>query len=336
LDPVRDALTSVHLFKPAAAIRVRNNQNQDTPFPPDLPAGDNPPDGAIIDYYLKSAPSGDVTLAIYDQKGQLVRQLSSKPEPMREEEPPPVPSYWLYHPPSLPKNAGTNRAVWDLRYTAPDAVQHTYPIAALYGKTHAEPQGPFVVPGTYQVKLTVDGKTYTQPLEVKMDPRVKITTAELDQQLALGRQIDELVSLSFSYHEQAAKLLKEVMDRQSALKGANSPTTLQAVLDFQKKADKLQGDIQRGWPGPGKPKPTFTNTNAALGSLAEYVNQADQAPTEAMRVAYRDLCQDLTKLTQQWSQLMSQDLPAMNSELTQQKMQAVNAVSLTPAVSGCQ
>ena len=145
-----------------------------------------------------------------------------------------------------------------------------------------------------------------------------------------------LTSLSFTYHDQAAKLLKDVMDRQSALKSANSPTTLQAVLDFQKKADKLQGDIQRGWPGPGKPKPTFTNTNAALGTLGEYVNQADQAPTEAMRTAYRDLCQDLTKLTQQWSQLMSQDLPAMNSALTQQKMQAVEAVSLTPAVPGCQ
>ena len=127
---------------PATAIRLRNDMNQDTPLPPELPAGDNPPTGAILDYYFKSAPPGEVTIAVYDQKGQLVRQLRVSRKRFAREEPPPVPNYWLYHPTPLATNAGMNRYVWDLRYAAPDALQHTYPISALYERTHAEPQGP--------------------------------------------------------------------------------------------------------------------------------------------------------------------------------------------------
>ena len=116
------------LYQPATAIRLRNDMNQDTPMPPEMPAGDNPPTGAILDYYFKTAAQARVTIAIYDQRGELVRELSSKPERVQEEPPPEVPNYWLYHPTPLPKNAGMNRYVWDLRYPAPDAIRHTYPI----------------------------------------------------------------------------------------------------------------------------------------------------------------------------------------------------------------
>ena len=222
LTPLRQineqvAKSKVHLYQPATAIRLRNDMNQDTPLPPEMPAGDNPPTGAILDYYFKTAPTKDVTIAIYDQAGQLVRELSSKPDQVREELPPEVPNYWLYHPTPLPKNAGMNRYVWDLRYPAPDAIRHTYPIGALYEQTHAEPQGPFVVPGKYEVRLTVDGKTYKQPLTVEMDPRVKVTEAALQQQLDFAKKVDSLISLSYNFHENAAKLLTEAAARQAAL-----------------------------------------------------------------------------------------------------------------------
>jgi photosystem II stability/assembly factor-like uncharacterized protein len=341
LTPLRqldDKITKskVHLFRPATAIRVRNDMNQDTPLPPDLPAGTNPPTGAIIDYYLKSPPSGDVTIAIYDQKGQLVRTLSSMPQPMRLEEPPPVPNYWLYHPTPLPKNGGMNRYVWDLRYAAPDAVQHTYPISALYESTHGEPQGPFVVPGQYEVRLTADGKTYTQPLTVVMDPRVKITSEALAQQLAFGQQIDSLISLSYAYHEQAAKFLSEVADRQSALqKNGQAEACIKTLSDFNAKARKLQGEVQHGFGGFGKPKPTFTLLNSELSTLSESLNQADQTPTDAMRTAYQNYCQDLTKVAQQWSDLMKQDLPPVNTQLQQQQLQPLADTTLSPAVPAC-
>ena len=330
------AKSSVHLFQPATAIRLRNDMNQDTPLPPEMPAGDNPPTGAVIDYYLKTAASGDVTLAIYDQKGQLVRQLSSVPQPMRSEEPPPVPSYWVYHPTPLPKNAGMNRYVWDLRYAAPEAIQHTYPISALYERTHAEPQGPFVVPGTYEVRLTVDGKTYKQPLAVKMDPRVKISQAALQQQLDFAQKVDSLVTQTFNFHEQVGKFQSEVGQRKSELeKNEQAKSTLDALNAFDAKVMKIQGQIQRGFGGFGKPKPTFMLMNSEFSTLAEAVDQADAAPTDAMHVAYRDYCNDLTKLTQQWSDLMRQDLPAINGQLTQQHVQALPEANLSGSVPAC-
>jgi len=341
LSPLRQineqvAKSSAYLFRPATAIRLRNDLNQDTPLPPEMPAGDNPPTGAIIDYYLKSAASGDVTIAIYDQKGQLVRQLSSVPQPMHSEEPPPVPSYWLYHPAPLPKNAGMNRYVWDLRYAAPEAIQHTYPISALYERTHAEPQGPFVVPGTYEVRLTVDGKTYKQSLTVKMDPRVKISEAALQQQLDFGHKVDSLITQSFNFHEQVGKFQSEVGERRSALaKNEEAKATLEALNTFEAKVTKIQGEMQRGFGGFGKPKPTFTLINSEFSTLAESVDQADAAPTDAMHLAYRDYCNDLAKLTQQWSDLMKQELPSVNSQLTQQHVQPLPEVALSGSVPAC-
>ena len=341
LTPLRQlneniASSSAYLFHPATAIRVRNDMNQDTPLPPEMPAGDNPPTGAVIDYYFKSAPSGDITIAIYDREGHLVRELSSKPEAVRAEEPPPVPNYWLYHPTPLPKNAGLNRYVWDLRYAAPHAVQHTYPISALYESTHAEPQGPFVVPGNYGVRLTVEGRTYSQGLRVEMDPRVNVDAPTLKQQLAFGQQLDRLISLSYAYHEQAAKLLEEAGKRKEELqKNAQAHDALKSLGDFEGNARRLQGEIQHGFGGFGKPKPTFTLVNSELSSLSEYAEQADQAPTDAMRTAYRDYCTDLTKLAQQWSELVNNDLPGVNTQLTQQKLQPLTAVTLAPAMPAC-
>jgi photosystem II stability/assembly factor-like uncharacterized protein len=341
LTPLRQineqvAKSDVHLFRPANAVRLRNDMNQDTPLPPEMPAGDNPPTGAILDYYFKSPPTGEITIAIYDQQGQLVRQLSSAPEPMRSEEPPPVPNYWLYHPTPLPANGGMNRYVWDLRYAAPDAIQHMYPISALYERTHAEPQGPFVVPGRYEVRLTVDGKTYSQPLTVAMDPRVKVTQAELQQQLEFELQIDALITASYSFHEQAAKLLSEVADRKSALEKTEQATpALEAINEFQAKAAKIQGEMQRGFGGFGKPKPTFTLMNSETAYLSEAAGQADAAPTAAMRSAYHDYCQDLTKLVQQWSDLMKQGLPGVNAQLTAQHLQPLAEVGLLGKVPAC-
>ncbi len=211
LTPLRQindkvAKSKVHLFQPATAIRLRNDMNQDTPLPPEMPAGDNPPTGAILDYYFKSAPSGEVTIAIYDQTGQLVRQLSSKPEPVVAKSRRPVPNYWLYHPTPLPKECGhESLCVGSALYLRPMRCSTPIRFRALYERTHAEPQGPFVVPGKYEVRLTVDGKTYKQPLTVEMDPRVKMTEAALQQQLDFAQKVDSLISLSYDFHEQRSQ-----------------------------------------------------------------------------------------------------------------------------------
>src|SRR5208337_3108382 len=265
-------------------------------------------------------PAGDITLAIFDQNGQLVRELSSKPQPARTEPPPNVPNYWLARPVPVPRNAGMNRYVWDLRYTAPDAIQHTYSIAALYENTPPEPQGPFVVPGKYEVRLTVNGKTYKQPLTVGLDPRVTMAPGALEQQLELQKKIDALISLSYEFHSRAAALRAKIAEREKAIENNDqAKTTLQAVKEFDGKVGKIQGEERRGFPGFGKPKPTFRLMNSELATLTESVGGADAAPTDAMRTAYHDYCEDLTKLAAQWSDLMKEALPGINGQLTQQQ-----------------
>ncbi len=341
LTPLRQidnqvAQSKVHLYAPATAIRLRNNMSQDTPFPPEMPAGDNPPDGAVLDYYFRAAPPGDITLAIFDQNGQLVRELSSKPQPVRTEPPPDVPNYWLARPVPLPKNAGMNRYVWDLRYTPPDAIRHTYSIAAIYENTPAEPQGPFLVPGKYEVRLTVNGKTYKQPLTVKLDPRVTVAPRALEQQLELQKKIDALISLSYEFHGRAAELRAKIAEREKAM-GNNdqAKTALQTVKDFDGKVGKIQGEESRGFPGFGKPKPTFRLMNSELATLTESVGGADTAPTDAMRTAYHDYCEDLTKLAAQWSDLMKEALPGINGQLTQQHLEPLATPAPLAVVPAC-
>ena len=129
------AATDAHLFRPAAAYRVHWNNNPDTPLPPEEPAGQNPPDGAILYYSLKSTASTAVTLEIFDSAKNLVRRYSSddKPDPMDPTLN--VPTYWVRPPAILAATAGMHRFVWDLRYPPPDAAAHEYPIAAIYRDT---------------------------------------------------------------------------------------------------------------------------------------------------------------------------------------------------------
>ena len=166
-----------HLFKPGDAIRVRRNVNGDTPFPPEVPHALNPPPGALVYYYLNAKPSSDITLEVRDAAGTVVRHYSSAPIPSLREAPPPfaVPDHWIAIPKPMPTATGTNRINWDIRYDAPPAFSHSYEINANEGETPASPEGPLALPGTYTLKLTVDGKSYSQTVTVKNDPRSPAT-----------------------------------------------------------------------------------------------------------------------------------------------------------------
>ena len=155
--------TEAHLFTPAPAVRIQRDTYTDTPLPPDEPFAANPPDGAILDYYLPHA-SSPVTLEILDARGQLVRKFSStdKPEVSEEElKKQLIPLYWLRPFHALSADAGMHRWVWDLHYPPPDSTRHEYPISAIPGDTPRLPLGPTALPGTYTARLTADGKNYT-------------------------------------------------------------------------------------------------------------------------------------------------------------------------------
>jgi hypothetical protein len=229
-----------------------------------------------------------------------------------------------------------NRYVWDLRYSAPKAVRHTYPISALYESTHAEPQGPFVTPGKYEVRLTVDGQTYRQPLTVKLDPRVTVPQAALEQQLAMQERVAALISLSYEYHQSAAKVREEIAAREKPLENnEQAKPVLQALKDLDAKVTKIQGEQVRGFQGFGKPKPTFALVNSELATLSESVGMADAAPTAAMAAAYGDYCQDLTKLASQWSGFSQQDLVTMNSQLREAQAAPLAMPQTVAAVPSC-
>jgi len=172
------------LYPAGLAYRVRWNMNTDTPLPQEEPAGQNPPDGAIIDYYLKDDAKRMVSLEIFDAAGRLMRVYSTNAEPYPI---PPVniPLYWIRPQQILSGVKGAHRFTWDM-HTHPLNLPPAYPIAAIYGQTAPQPTSPWVLPGTYTVKLTVDGKTYTQPLAIKMDPRVKTSALELKKQFDLS------------------------------------------------------------------------------------------------------------------------------------------------------
>ena len=260
LTPLRQIDRSVStsaafLFRPEKALRVRLDLNGDTPIPPDMPAGQNPPSGAIVDYYLSSQPSSDVKLAIYDAAGQLVREYStgdSKPADVPAEPPPNVPDYWLGHPEPLTEHAGLNRFVWDLRYAAPPVLRHEYPISALYQNTPALPLGAMVTPGRYTVRLTVNGRTFEQPLEVAMDPRVDVSPDALAQQLTLERKILDLVASSFDFYRKAVALRQTLAgDQKQIERKPGGDAAIAALKEFDQKAQRLQGAEGGGGGGRG-------------------------------------------------------------------------------------
>jgi photosystem II stability/assembly factor-like uncharacterized protein len=342
LTPLRQidakvAAADAHLFRPETAIRVRRDLNGDTQLPPDIPAGQNPPAGAVLDYYLKAAPSSEIAMAVYDASGKPVRTFSSAPLKPPNEQPPRLPSYWLARPEPLPKNAGQNRFVWDLRYPSPDSLQHNYPISAVLHNTPADPRGPLVVPGKYEVRLTVAGRTYQQPLEVKLDPRVSVAQTDLVKQLELGKKLVKALAATYEGHQQVAALRKALADREKSLgENAQAKAALAAVQALDKKAAGLEGGGGgRQFFGPRHPKPSFALLNGEFGSLLTLLEGADMRPTQGMEIAHADYCKDLSTVQSEWNALVKADLAAVNEKLRAASAQPVSLPGASATGDGC-
>ncbi|HEV7237784.1 MAG TPA: glycoside hydrolase [Thermoanaerobaculia bacterium] len=190
IEPLRQAKSKDVLLKPQRAWRFRWNKNTDTPLPADEPAGQNPPDGAILDYRLAS-DAKEVTIEILDANGALVRRYSSNDPAPAPQDTGQVPANWIRPLRALPTSAGHHRVTWDLRYPPLLQARPSYPIAAIPYDTPPSATSPYAMPGTYTVRLTVDGKSSTQPLVVEMDPRVKASRDDLVRQFALSMKTYE-------------------------------------------------------------------------------------------------------------------------------------------------
>ena len=268
---------NVFLFRPLAAWRMRGNTNHDTPWPPSTPLGKNPPDGAIIDYWLKDNVQGPVKLSVYDMKGNMIRSYSSddKPEVL------PANRYfdkrWLGTDPKISNEAGMHRFVWNLRYPRPKALHYGYSIAAVWTVgTPVEPMGPLVMPGKYKLVLTVDGKDYSRELSVNLDPRVKVSETALKNQLELAQKVNTLLDNTVTLFNEVDKQLK---DEQAKLSS-----------EMKEQLTNLKSNT--------------ANLCGTLSGFASSVQAADASPTQGQKELFKDLnnqYQELLKTAQKAS-----------------------------------
>lgn len=308
------ASAKAYLYEPAQAIRMQWDTYTDTPLNPDVPAAQNPPDGAVIDYYLKSAAS-DIRMEIYDSRAKLVRAYSNK-GPTSLGYKVNVPDFWLAPPALLPAGAGLHRFVWNLRYPDPDQLLYTY-----YGihvdyfeytlADHAiphntpwhEPEGPMVVPGRYEVRLTVDGTTYRQPLTVRLDPRLKVSDADLEHLLAFSQQIVDSMHVTHEAYNQAAKVRAEMADR---MKNA-AKESAEALKAAEKKLEAFT-DAAGGF-GP---------MNRDYTRLLIGVDQSDTAPASELIETYVGMCQQTRSALDRWRDLLNDEVPRLNRIVARQ------------------
>jgi hypothetical protein len=293
----------VVLFKPARATRVRWNLNTDTPLPPDEPAAPNPPDGAVIDYWLGGGVRSPVTLEIHDRFGAVVRRFTSEDPPEKPIEGRNIPDYWIRPPQTLGTEAGMHRFVWNLREPDPVGVDFGYPIAAVFMNTAKEPTGPWVLPGAYTVHLIVGGKNYTQPLEVRMDPRVKTPTATLVRQHARSAALVEGVKRTSDALVAIRQLRAKVKDTRSSASGA----VAQALDGFDQKLGALEGDGAA---------PSLGRLNGELGGLYGVLQDADVAPTTQTLAAISERQAHLKTLLARWQTVRTTDLGLLNRRLS--------------------
>ncbi len=345
ITPLRQASdqissTAVHLYRPEEAIRTIWDNDPDTPLPPEVPAGQNPPDGAFIDYYLKSAPQGDITLAIYDSTGNLVRKYTSAPPKSTEHAPDNVPEYWFAPPVVLPKQAGMNRFVWDLRYPSPDVLNYGFggleKSVAFYGTQDAvpgvtprnQPLGPQAVPGEYKIVLTVDGQTYQQMLYVVKDPRVPLSQYDYAEQLSVTRQMTDGLDSSYAAFNALQPLRTALDERIKALQSnKQAKDALDAANAFNKKLSEIQGGsfTSRG----------FGLINAGLTQDVYAINMGDGAPPESLRSEAENECAELAKAFTEWQKLSATDLPSLNSALQKYNFDALPQITFSLPSNSC-
>jgi photosystem II stability/assembly factor-like uncharacterized protein len=302
------------LYKPAQATRVRWDMWPDTPLPQDEPAGENPPDGAVIDYYLKDAVSGPVTLDIFDGAGKAVRHFSNSDTSYTIPDVN-IPLYWIRPQEILSAQAGPHRMIWDL-HAQPLNVPAEYPISAVYANTAPSATSPWVMPGTYAIKMTVGGKTYTQSLQVRMDPRVKTPLLVLQQQYDLSQQAYHGRKTAMQAYSQVHLLRATV----AALIPRSSGALAAALKALDEKAAALEGAAGRGrarGASGGAPPAlkTFAQLQSDYTTLFTILQEADVPPTTQAISALQTTELAAGATAAAWKELQLKDLAALNTQL---------------------
>jgi photosystem II stability/assembly factor-like uncharacterized protein len=350
------------LFKPQTSLRVRWNTNTDTPLPPDEPRMPNPPEGGIINYYLKADASGPVVLEVFDAGGKLVRHYSSAdpvtplPDPKTNA---PLPLYWYRQPQSLSANAGMHRFTWDVHYQplpgggGGRGGGGGLPISAVPFNTVPAPGTPWAPPGQYTVKLTVNGKTLSQPLTVIQDPRVKTPALVMQQVYTLSTAAYREAEAAFAAAEQAQRLRTQIIGLTPA--GNLAPELAALQKKVEETAGATAGGGGRGGRGGGGGAPlaaqgpgaavaaggrgaalagaagaaggrgaalagqagaaTLSSAAAGLSGVMNVLQAADVQPTALQLKAIAAARAAGAAAMARWTAIRTVDVPALNAKL---------------------
>ncbi len=294
------------LYQPQTALLL----NYPTEFDKRQPVGENPPPGAMIDYYFKGAPKDEVTLDILDSQGKLVRHLSSK-EKKESDQPPEWPDR-VETPKTIPATEGMNRFAWDLRYDDPVKTP-----GAFYGGEG--PRGPKAMPGDYQVKMTVAGKTQTAPLKLVMDPRIKDADAGVQKQFELGMQVRDRIS-------QLHTAINEIRDVKVQIKALHTKfgedqkakAALDAADDLSKKMSAIEEELIQVNMKSSEGNLVFPNKlNERFDTFRYVIDGANAVPTQAQYEVFKMLSGQLDEQLAKWTQIKKDELPKVGTAIKQ-------------------
>ncbi len=290
------------LFHPATAIRIDNDGFLGSPLPPEEPAAKNPPEGAMIDYYLKS-PAKEVKLEIFDAGNKLVRRFASGQKPEEKRASLPIAERWLPKPAVLENSAGAHRFVWDLRWSSFGTDQSEE------DEGYGAPRGPRIAPGMYTAKLTVDGKVFNQNFKVAMDPRSPATKAELDEQQRLALEI-------FGKARRARKILAEIGAVESRLSDvkAQLATKNPGLLSQVAAVEAAITKIEKGSEAPIAITGLET-ASAGLAAALRVVEGSDRTlPSQAIEL-YQQSDEAAKARMAEWAKLKTTQLAQFNDAL---------------------
>jgi photosystem II stability/assembly factor-like uncharacterized protein len=375
ITPLRQAgpeitKSNAYLLKPANVVRTRYDNDQETPLPPEEPTAKNPPDGAIIDYYLKSVPSNPLTIEIHDAHGKVVRRFDSL-TPAVDSTPKNVPDYWFGPPTHLLKDAGLNRFVWDLRYDPPQALNFSY-----YGglldyieytiSDHALPAdtpreqalGPLAVPGQYEVIFIGNGTVMKQPLTITLDPRVHVSQADLEAQLLAAKRIDSGLAASTQAFQSITNLRAAIADRLKTLgvkpeEKPNADRISAAMGDDEKHEEKKDEKAAAASPEAKASIEALSELDKKAAAIVEgtfeapgvgpnnrdlartsfFIQSGDAAPSQTAKAVLEESCSELNKNLAAWHDLDSQSVPATNTIISKSGLAALPTATVMSITS---
>ena len=305
------------LFEPAVAIRVRGSQNKDTPPPADTALGQNPPDGAMIDYAL-AHDAQKVILEIRDAGGKVVRHFASDEASGQPDAHRYFTESWAGQPQVLSAHAGAHRFVWNLRAARPRAARYGYSIAAVYSEgTPIVPEGMLVAPGDYTVALDVDGRQSLATLKVVADPRVALDAGAVRDAAQFAAAIAAALERNFVAFGEMQSVDRQIAAAEKKAKAASNGKALHAAIEKFKAATKplRSGESETG-----------TNLGAIgelLGGLGTDIEGSDRTPTQSQREALAACNERMDRAAALWDRVKHAELAQVDTALKDAGLDAV-------------